>query len=58
MQQDLRKQHGLGLPHHPDANDRLMAQTWSAKVGSFADTWWPLFVIAFGTVFIFGIPTQ
>ena len=58
MQHDRSMQHGLSSQHAPDANERLMEQTWSAKVGRFADTWWPLFVIAFGAVFIFGIPTQ
>ncbi len=51
-------QHGTGTQHLPNANERLLEQTWSAKVGMFADKWWPLFVIAFGAVFILGIPTQ
>ena len=57
MHSDSSTQHGHGT-QDPSANERLMEQTWSAKLGKFADTWWPLFVIAFGTVFIFGIPTQ
>ncbi len=57
MQHDMSKQHGNTEPA-PDANERLMEQTWSEKAAKFADTWWPLFVIAFGAVFIFGIPTQ
>lgn len=58
VQLDETMQHGLSTQHMPDANERLMEKPWSAKVGVFADKWWPLFVIAFGTVFIFGIPTQ
>lgn len=58
VQHDESMQHGASMQHLPNANERLMEQTWSAKVGVFADKWWPLFVIAFGTVFILGIPTQ
>lgn len=58
MQHDPSMQHGLASQHHPNANERLMEQTWSAKLGVFADKWWPLFVIGFGAVFILGIPTQ
>lgn len=58
MQHDASMQHGVSSQHRPDANERLLEQTWSAKLGIFADKWWPLFVIAFGTVFILGIPTQ
>ncbi len=58
VQQDETMQHGVSTQHQPNSNERLMEQTWSAKLGVFADKWWPLLVIAFGAVFIFGIPTQ
>ena len=58
VQQDESMQHGASMQHLPNADERLMEQTWSAKLGVFADKWWPLFVIGFGTVFILGIPTQ
>ncbi len=58
IQHDESMQHGAGSQHRPTANERLLEGTWSAKLGVFADKWWPLFVIGFGTVFIFGIPTQ
>lgn len=51
-------QHGSRSQHTPDANERLREQTWSVKLGVFADTWWPLFVIGFGLAFVLGIPTQ
>lgn len=56
--QHSKVQHDESMQHQPNANERLMEQSWSAKLGVFADKWWPLLVIAFGTVFIFGIPTQ
>ena len=58
MQHDPSTRHELASGPQPDANEGPVEQTWSAKLGRFADTWWPLFVIAFGAVFIFGIPTQ
>ena len=58
VQHDESPQHGAGTQGSPNANERLLEGTWSAKLGAFADTWWPLFVIGFGLVFIFGIPTQ
>ena len=30
--------------------------SFGGKLGQFADRWWPIFVIAFGTAFIFGLP--
>ena len=58
MQNDTSTQRGTGSQHSPDANERLREQTWSVKLGVFADTWWPLFVIGFGLAFVLGIPTQ
>lgn len=55
---DESMQHGASTQHTPNANERLLEATWSAKLGVFADKWWPVFVIGFGIVFIFGIPTQ
>lgn len=58
IQHDKSTQHGASMYHSPNANERLLEGTWSAKLGVFADTWWPLFVIGFGLIFVFGIPTQ